>query len=72
MVQEYLNLPEPFRFQGGKPIPNASRWELRMEHVSFRYPGAPQDTLHNFNLTIHPGEKLAIGGPQRRRAKPRW
>ena len=33
-----------------------------MEHVSFRYPGAPQDTLHNFNLTIHPGEKLAIVG----------
>ena len=62
VVQEYLNLPEPFRFQGGKPIPNASRWELRMEHVSFRYPGAPQDTLHNFNLTIHPGEKLAIVG----------
>lgn len=33
-----------------------------MEHVSFRYPGASQDTLHNFNLTIHPGEKLAIVG----------
>lgn len=62
VVQEYLNLPEPFRFQGGKPIPSASQWELRMEHVSFRYPGATQDILHNFNLTIHPGEKLAIVG----------
>lgn len=62
VVQEYLNLPEIFRFQGGEPIPKATGWELRMEHVSFRYPGAEKDTLKDFNLTIHTGEKLAIVG----------
>ena len=33
-----------------------------MENVSFRYPGASEDTLHNLNLTIHNGEKLAVVG----------
>lgn len=62
MVQEYLNLPETFRFQGGVPIPKATRWELQMEHVSFRYPGTETNILEDFNLTIHAGEKLAIVG----------
>ena len=33
-----------------------------MENVSFRYPGASEDTLHNLNLTIQNGEKLAVVG----------
>lgn len=32
------------------------------ECVSFRYPGAEQDTLTNIDLTLHPGEKLAVVG----------
>ena len=36
--------------------------EIRLEGVSFRYPGAAQDTLTNINLTLHPGEKLAVVG----------
>ena len=33
-----------------------------MENVSYRYPGADRDTISHMNLTIHPGEKLAIVG----------
>ena len=33
-----------------------------MENVSFRYPGAETDTLKNINLTLHPGENLAVVG----------
>ena len=61
-VQQYLNLPEPFRFEGGQPIPDTGAWELRMENVTFRYPGAEKDTIHGMNLTVHDGEKLAIVG----------
>ena len=61
-VQEYLNLPEPFRFEGGRPIPDAKEWEMRLENVTFRYPGAEKDTIRGLSLTICPGEKLAIVG----------
>ncbi len=64
MVREYLELPEPFLFQEGRPltVEEAGCPELRLEHVSFRYPGAEEDTLQDLNLTIHPGEKLAVVG----------
>lgn len=61
-VLECLHLPEPFRFAEGAELPKQDRYELRMEHVSFRYPGAQQDILHDMNLTLSPGEKLAIVG----------
>ncbi len=61
-VQEYLNMPEQFRFQGGKPVPQAEGYELRLENVTFRYPGTEKTIFENVNLTIRPGEKLAIVG----------
>ena len=62
VVQEYLNYPEIFRFAGGKPIPKADSYELKAENVTFRYPGAGKNLFENLNLTIRPGEKLAIVG----------
>lgn len=63
-LREFFEWPEPFRFTGGKPIPDSISgcYELKLENVSFRYPEAPQDTIHNMNLTVQPGEKLAIVG----------
>lgn len=61
-VREFLNYPEPFRFEGGNGIPQAEGYELKLENVSFRYPGAEKDTLHDLTLTVHSGEKLAIVG----------
>ena len=61
-VREFLEYPEPFRFEGGKPIPAADGYELKLEHVSFRYPGAEEDTIRGLDLTVHPGEKLAVVG----------
>lgn len=63
MIREYLDVPEIFRFEGGKPIPTSSDgYEIRLEEVSFRYPNAEKDTIQSLNLTIAPGEKLAIVG----------
>ena len=36
--------------------------EIRLEQVCFRYPGSETDTIHNLNLTIRPGERLALVG----------
>ena len=36
--------------------------EIRFEDVSFAYPGTDQDVLKHINVTIHPGEKVAIVG----------
>ncbi len=63
VVREYLHLPEPFRFSGGAPIPAAGEgYELRLKNVRFRYPGAGRDFFSGLNLTIRPGERLAVVG----------
>ena len=63
-VRECLEYPEPFRFEDGEPVKAevGRKYEIRLEKVSFRYPGADKDTLTDINLTIHPGEKLAVVG----------
>ena len=61
-IVEYLNAPEQFRFGSGRPLPNTDSVELRLEHVTFRYPGSEKPLFENLNLTIRPGEKLAIVG----------
>lgn len=63
-VRECLEFPEPFRFEDGEPIQAEENrlYEIRLEHVSYRYPGADKDALTNINLTLSPGEKLAVVG----------
>ena len=61
-VREFIEYPELFKFEEGESIPQADGYELKLEHVSFRYPGAEEDTIRNLDLTVHPGEKLAIVG----------
>lgn len=64
IVREYLEIPEPFAFEEGEALPfDAEKpYTLELRHVSFRYPGADKDTIHDMNLTIRPGEKLAVVG----------
>lgn len=63
-IREFLDWNEPFDLNGGERIafePN-KQYEIRLDNVSFRYPKADKDTLSHINLTVHPGEKLAIVG----------
>jgi ATP-binding cassette subfamily B protein len=40
------------------------RGEIRFEHVEFSYPTRPEaPTLHDFTLTVRPGETVALVGP---------
>ncbi|MDQ3454055.1 MAG: ABC transporter ATP-binding protein/permease [Actinomycetota bacterium] len=40
----------------------AARGLLRFEGVGFRFPGADRDVLHGIDLTVEPGETVAIVG----------
>jgi len=59
-----MELPDVFRHGSGetaeKHLDHAL--EITLQDVSYRYPGAEEDTLSHLNLTIHAGEKLAIVG----------
>lgn len=63
-VRECLEFNEPFKFAEGEHIEAEAnrKYEIRLENISFRYPGADKDTLTGINLTLHPGEKLAVVG----------
>ena len=61
---EYMDTPEIFRFEDGKSLPfsEIESLEIRLQDVSFRYPNAEKYILSHVNLTLHPGERLAIVG----------
>ncbi|AYM02806.1 thiol reductant ABC exporter subunit CydC [Levilactobacillus yiduensis] len=37
--------------------------ELKLDHVTFTYPGAEREVIDDLSLDLHPGEKLALLGP---------
>lgn len=63
-IRECIEYKEPFKFKNGETLKAdpEGKYEIRLENVSFRYPGADKDTLTKINLTLHPGERLAIVG----------
>lgn len=63
-VREFLDLPEVFQMEGGVSlVPNPDTpYKIEFKDVSFRYPGAESDALSHIDLTILPGEKLAVVG----------
>lgn len=63
-LREFMDFPNEFKQDGGDAIAPVSgkTHELELRNVSFRYPGADEDTLENINLKITAGEKLAIVG----------
>ena len=45
-----------------KHLPEKGKGEVSFEHVSFRYPGAEHDVLHDLNFVAKPGQTTAIIG----------
>lgn len=43
-------------------IPPADKYEIEFHDVSYRYNEATKDAVSHLNITIHPGEKLAVVG----------
>jgi len=61
-LMECLYYQEPFRFEGGKPIPRKETYEIRLENVSFSYPQSDKKIIDGMNLTVKKGEKVAVVG----------
>lgn len=63
-LRECLDWKEPFLYEQGEALkaePSGS-YELCLENVSYRYPGAEKDTIQNLSFTLQPGEKVAVVG----------
>ena len=61
--RSYLEYPETFNRNNGlmRPVNDIPK-VIELKNVHYRYAGAEQDTLQNINLTITPGEHIAIVG----------
>lgn len=44
------------------PIPKAEEYTIEFHDVSYRYLKAEKDAVSHLNMTLHPGEKLAVVG----------
>ena len=53
---------EIFDEPNAKPL-QVTAGEIRLQNVSFEYPDDHNQVLKDVNLTVHPGEKVALVGP---------
>lgn len=61
-IFEVLDTPPAIADRPGALSPARIAGQVRFEGVSFSYPGSSEEILHDVNLTIAPGETLAIVG----------
>jgi ATP-binding cassette subfamily B protein len=65
-VDDYRNaleVPDSFNHGHGVDIKSLQKpFEITFDHVSFHYPEDDKEILHDINLTIRPGEKIALVG----------
>lgn len=63
-IRELVDYEEPFLFEGGRGLSADKKgsYTITLKDVTFRYPGSEQDIFSHLNLTLHPGEKLAVVG----------
>lgn len=61
-LRMFLSMPDRANHGKGKPLPETRSYELSCENVGYRYPDSDFPVLRNINLTIHPGERLALVG----------
>ena len=62
-LRDFMTLPD-LLVKGAKPVPQDGGHEHRIEflNVSFKYPGAEAYALRNLDISLTPGERLAVVG----------
>ncbi len=63
-IRELLDYEEIFLFEEGRALTAAEgdACTIELRDLTFRYPGSEQAIFSHLNLTLHPGEKLAVVG----------
>jgi ABC-type multidrug transport system fused ATPase/permease subunit len=63
--RDFMQMKDRTNRDKGEELPKAVEcpFEIRFEQVSYCYQGEDQTTIEDMNLTITPGEKIAIVGP---------
>ncbi len=63
-VRAFLDAPDRMNRGQGVPLPTGDKLppSITLEHVGYTYPKAEKPTLVDINLTIRPGESIAIVG----------
>ena len=62
-VYEFLDLEEMEREEGKQEHLATTRGEVLLQGVSFAYPDAERDVIHDLSLSIEGGKKVAVFGP---------
>lgn len=64
MIEKYREfLKSDFKIKDGEKVAECGKpEEIKIENMSFTYPGNDKPTLKNINLTIQPYEKIALVG----------
>lgn len=62
--RNFLDYPETYKREGGDSVEGKLKapCRIQLKNLCYRYLGAENDTLQNINLTIEPGEHIAIVG----------
>lgn len=63
-IRELIDYEEPFLFEEGKGLEadKEAPYTIELKNVTFRYPGSEREIFSHLNLTLHPGERLAVVG----------
>src|SRR5579884_3137702 len=51
------------RAEPSQPVPMPAMHSLAAHHLAVRWPGASADAVHDVDLTLSPGRRLALTGP---------
>lgn len=60
--RSFMDIPSGDTEKKTVPLPRTDKYTFTFENVSFRYKGQEKYALKNVNITISPGEKLAVVG----------
>ena len=61
-VRNFIDYPDVFAGTENIVHEDGKEYMMELRNVSFRYSGSDSYTLENINLTVKPGEKLAVVG----------
>ncbi len=61
-LREFLDIENLSENKNGSPLPDGAPYKIEIKNLSFTYPETDKVILKDINLTINPGERLALVG----------